>query len=230
MTKTIYRINQPFQPVQRGRYRRRLLMAGLLLLAAGGVALAIYLDLLGADKTTGTPVTGPTYRQTVAGVETFKSSYFKFSDTSKWVFMPADSTANKFTYMNYVAKLPAHAMMVYVNITPASIDLATTRVLPVSIVNGNAFTVGAISEPCGQQYKPADPKRVRPVTLAGTTMLCVPDSPQYTAEVGQTGGDYNLTLKRADGTTARYIIIYHNLTAMPDPGPFLRIMKTFQAL
>jgi hypothetical protein len=230
MTKMIYRINQSFQTVQRGRYRRKLLTAALILLVIGAAGLAIYLDLSGADKNTGTPATGPTYNKAVAGAETFKSTYFQFSDTSKWVFMQADSTANKFTYIDYVAKLPAHAVTVYVNQTPPVIDLATTRVLPVKLINDNAFTVGDISEPCGQQFKAGEPKRVRPVTLGGTNMLCVPDSPQYTVEVGQTGGDYNLTLKRAGGSTARYVIIYRNLTATPDPGPFLRVMKTFQAL
>jgi hypothetical protein len=230
MTKTVYKINQSFRPMQRGRYRRRLLAAVVLLLVIGGAALAIYSDLRDADQNTGTPATGPTYHKAIAAAEVFKNSYFQFSDTAKWQFMPNDSTASKYTYINYIAKLPAHSVTVYVNQTPPVIELATTRVLPVSVVNGNSFTVGPISDTCGSLFKPGELKRVRPQAIAGTTMLCVPDSPQYTAEVGQIGADYNLNLKRADGTTARYVIIYRNLTANPEPGPFLRIMRTFQAL
>jgi hypothetical protein len=213
-----------------GRYHRRLLAGILVVLIIAGAVAAVFYDLAHGGKTTGLPASGPTYHEKIAGAQVFKSTYFQFSDTDKWVLAADQSTANKFTYIDYVAKLPAHAVSVYVNQTPSSIDLATTRVLPVNLINGNAFQAQTISDPCGQQYKPTDPKRVKAIPLAGTTMLCVPDSPQYTAEVGQVGGDYNLTLKRANGTTARYIIVYHNLTATPDPGPFLRIMKTFQAI
>lgn len=230
MTKTIYRIDQPFRPLPTGRYRRRLLTAALLLLIMTGVAAAVLYDLRGDKKTVGTPATGPVFHHTVAGEQTFQSTYFKFSDTTQWQFMKDQSTASKFTYINYVAKLPAHMVTVYVNQTPSSMDLATTRVLPVNISGGNAFTVGAMSDACGSLFKPGEPKRVRLLAIAGTTMSCVPDSPQYTAEVAQIGGDYNLSLKRANGSVARYVIIYHNLTAEPEPSPFLRIMKTFQAI
>lgn len=230
MTKTVYKIDQPFRTVQRGRYRRRVVASVLLLLLMAAGAAAIFFDLRDADKNTGTPAIGPTFKKAIAPAEVFKNSYFQFSDSAKWQFMASDSTASKYTYINYVAKLPAHAVTVYINKTPPVNELATTRVLPVSLVNGNGFSVGTISDPCGGQFKPGDLKRVRPVSLAGATMLCVPDSPQYTAQVALTGGDYNLTLKRANGQTARYVIIYRNLTANPEPSPFLRIMRTFQAL
>lgn len=230
MAKSSYNVERSFHEVHRRRYRRwrRLLtvVAIVLLIVVGLVAYNWY-GLQHVGEKSGI---GADYQQQIDGPQVFRSSYFEFSDTEKWVYAPNDSTANKITYLLYESGVPAHSLTVYVNQTPLQYDLAVTRALPVQIKNGNTFSVGAISPLCNTVYKPTDPKVIRSASLSGTTILCVPDSPEYLVAVGQIGGDYNLTLTRSDGETANYIIIYHNLSIDPDPSPFLRIMKTFKAL
>jgi hypothetical protein len=230
MPGEIYHFNRSNRAKHRRRYRRRSsLLAIVFIIFAIAVVVVIY-DIYRLNRATSKPI-GVTYQQTIAGPQTFRSSYFQFSDTAKWVYAPNDSTSTKLTYLLYAAGLPVHSLTVYVNQTPLQSDLAVTRVLPVQVKNGNAFTLaGDISAPCSSLYSATDLKRIKTVSLSGTSFLCVPDSPQFSAVVGQVGADYNLNLKRGDGETANYIVIYHNLSIDPDPAPFVRIMKTFQAL
>ena len=231
MPEPAYQINQPIHAVHRRRYRRRSLLLAIVLLVFGAIVAFVIYDFYHLKHQNGKKPVGVTYEQQIAGAQTFTSSYFQFSDTSKWTYAPNDSTAAKLTYLLYVNGLPAHSLTVYVNQTPLQDDLAVTRVLPVQLKNNNSFTItGDIAGPCGGLYQPTDLKRIKTVALGGSNILCVPDSPQFSAVVGQVGGDYNLRLRRSDGETAQYIIIYRNLTVDPDPAPFVRIMKTFKAL
>jgi hypothetical protein len=230
MTKIAYQIDQPVVTARQRRYRRRLM------LAAGSIGLVIFIILvfgfdLGHQANASGKTIGQTVHSTIAGPQTIKSAYFQFASSDKWVYAPNDSTANKLSYLLYENGVPAHMVTVYVNQVPLMNDLAVTRALPVQIANGNSLNpTGDISDPCGNLYKPTDLKRIKLMSVSGTNMWCVPDSPQFLTIVGQVGGDYNLMLKRSNGSTARYIIIYHNLSATPDPTPFTRIMKTFQAI
>ncbi|HEX4774692.1 MAG TPA: hypothetical protein VH234_04195 [Candidatus Saccharimonadales bacterium] len=230
MTKITYKINRSVDTVHQRRYRRRFRLASLLLgLIIAGV-LVVFFDVGRQAQATNRPI-GNTLHSTIAGPQTFRSAYFQFMSSDQWLYAPNDSTPNKLTYLLYQDGVPAHSITVYVNQVPLQGDLAVTRVLPVQIVGGNSFTLtGDISDTCGSLYKSTDLKRIKPVTLSGTNILCVPDSPQFTVIVGQVGADYNLMLKRNNGTTARYIIIYRNLSVTPDPTPFTRLIKTFQAV
>jgi hypothetical protein len=173
---------------------------------------------------------GKSFTQVIAGPTLYKSTYFQFYDTNKWVFVPANSTSNSFNYFTYQGGVPVDSMTVYVNNTPLQDTLATSYVLPVSIVNGNAFTVEHLSDNCKTLYKPTDLMRIKTVSLSGTSMLCVPDSPQFTVVVGKVGGNYNLNLHRSNGQLTQYIILYHNLSVSPSEANFVRIMKSFQAI
>jgi hypothetical protein len=230
MPEPAYQINHPIHAVHRRQYRRRSLLLAIVLLVFGAIVAFVIYDFYHLKHQNSKKPVGVTYEQQIAGAQTFTSSYFQFSDASKWVYAPNDSTATKLTYLLFVSGLPAHSLTVYVNQTPILDDLAVTRVLPVQLKNNNSFTIGSISVTCGSLYQPTDLKRVRTIALGGTSMLCVPDSPQFSVIVGQVGADYNLPLTRSDGEIAHYIIIYRNLTVDPDPTPFLRIMKTFKAL
>lgn len=229
MTEPAYQIDHPHRQLHRRHYRRRILPL-LLLLFIILVTGIIFWRNLSRQNRAEHAVIGATSHRTIAGPQTFRSTYFQFSDTATWEYDKRDSTPTKFIYLSYVGGLPAHLVTVYVNQVPPDGDLATTRVLPVTIRGGNAFDVGKVSDLCNTQYMAGAPKLIRLVSISGTNMLCVPDSPQYTLAVGQVGGDYHLTLRRQDGQAAQYIILYHNLTVTPSPTDFLRIMKTFQAL
>jgi hypothetical protein len=230
MAREIYHFDHSNRELHRRRYRRRSWLAAIVFLIFAIVAAIVIYNVYQLDGATSKNI-GATSHQVIAGPQTFHSSYFQFSDTAKWVYAPNDSTSTKLTYLLYAAGLPVHSLTVYVNQTPLQSDLAVTRVLPVQIKNGNALALaGDISAPCSSLYGASDLKRIKTVSLSSTSFLCVPDSPQFSAVVGQVGADYNLKLKRADGETADYIVIYHNLSVDPDPAPFVRIMKTFQAL
>ncbi len=230
MARPEYQYNHSDHIRHRRRYRRRFFVAAVFFIAAMVAAGALAYNLYNLSRVTTKPV-GVTYHQTIGGLQVTKSAYFEFSDTQAWSYAPGDSTATELTYLLYEGGLPVHSLTVYINQTPLNSDLAVTRVLPVQIKNGNALMLeGDISQPCSSLYGPSDPKRIKQVSLEGTDFLCVPDSPQFSTVVGQVGGNYDLSLKRADGRTANYIIIYHNLSVDPDPSPFVRIMRTFQAL
>lgn len=230
MAKPTYQISRPFHLAHRRRYRRYSLLMLVIFLALGVVVGVVIFNIYHLKDQPFKRSVGATFTQVIAGSQTFRSTYFEFSDTSKWVFAPNDSTANLFTYLLYADGVPAYSLSVYVNQTPLQNNLATTYVLPVQIKDGNAFILGTVSAPCKSVYQPSYLDHIRMVALSGTNMLCVPDSPQYSIQVGQIGGDYNLMLKRKNGQVLNYIIIYHDLSVNPDPSPFLRIMNTFQAI
>lgn len=230
MAEPIYRNNRPIHAAHRRRYYRRSLLLLIVILIFSAATAAVMYDLRRATHDDSKKQIGATYEQHIAGQQVFRSSFFQFSDSSKWSYAPGDSTASKLTYLLYVSGLPAHSLTVYINQTPLQYELAVTRVLPVHLKEGNAFTPGSISDHCNTQYKATDLKRIQLTSLSGTRMLCVPDSPQFSVIVGQVGSDYNLSLKRSNGEVAHYIIIYRNLTVNPDPAPFIRIMQTFQSL
>jgi hypothetical protein len=210
----------------------------LILLFTIALAIIIFIYILFHLKTKDTKkVVGASYVSRIAGPELFKSTYFEFSDTEKWVFDAHDSTANSFTYIIYQnGSQPgpsgdaADTVTVFVNQTPIQDELAVTHVLPVQIKDDNAFIVGSYSEACGSTYGPKDLQRIKTISLSGTSMLCVPDSPEFTAEVGQIGGNYNLTLKRNNGQDANYIIIFKDQTYNTNPTPFLKFLNNFQAI
>lgn len=214
------------------RRRRFLIFALLLLGAVLAVAGVLSYDFLGGNSS---PVgdksrLGDNYQHQIGGANLITSSYFQFGSMASWSFAPNDSTSHKLTYLLYEAGVPAHSLTIYIDQMPTQDDLATTHLLPVRIANDNSLTVGQLSANCNGLYKASDPKVIRPVQLDGAGMLCVPDSPQYSAVVSQIGSDYSLRLKRQNGQLATYIIIYRNLSVNPDPTVFLRAMSSFKAL
>jgi hypothetical protein len=230
MPEADYQINRPVHEAKRRRYKRQsFVLVIIFVLVVVGLAIVAY-KLFYFPQVSDKSKVGANYEQQIAGPRTFKSSYFQFSDNEDWVYAPNDSTPTKLTYLLYEDGVPAHSVTVYVNQTPLQTDLAVTRALPVQILNGSSFNVGSISAPCSSTYTASDKKVIKPVSISGTTILCVPDSPQYSVIVGQIGSDYDLSLKRSDGEIANYIIIYTNLSVNPDPSPFLTIMKSFKAL
>ncbi len=230
MAKQIYQVDRSVYAAQRRRYRRRVRLATIAILAVVLAAAAVAYNLYGPPHTSGKSAAGPTYTQRIAGPQLFRSSYFEFSDSSTWVYTSYDSTATMLTYLLYESGVPAHSLTVYINQTPTQDDLAVNHVLPVQIKNGNSFTVGSVSPACDSQDPNASSESIHTMTLSGSSIICRPDSPQFSMVVGQVGGNYNLSLRRSDGKMANYIIVYHNLTVNPDPAPFVRIMQSFQTL
>jgi hypothetical protein len=230
MADPTFNVDYSVHEIKRKRYKRRLKLVAFIFVLLICIFILLFYELRRTNNDSSKNQIGPSYVHQVGGATLFKSTYFQFSDTNPWVYSPGDSTPTKITFLLFEDNVPAHSLTVYVNQTPLQYELAVNHALPVQLKNDNSFTVGNLSDNCDSLYKPTDLKRIRTLAINGTNILCVPDSPQYTAVVGQIGGDYNLALKRSNGEMANYIIIYQNLSFTPDPTPFLNIMKTFQAL
>jgi hypothetical protein len=167
----------------------------------------------------------------VAGAQkTFRSAYFQFQDSGNWVLNAKESTDNKYIYYKYHGLIVEHQLIVYVNQVPISLYLAVSRSLPVRIVNNNGFDVTNVSEPCGRTYGPTDQHKIKEVSLNQTTLLCDPDTPQYSVVLSEIGGDYKLRLQRLDGAQVQFIITYHNLTLDPSQDTIKNVASSFQAL
>lgn len=230
MSKQGYRFGQPVRTSRESRERRAAVMSMLFLLIFFTVLGIVIYDILHLKSANFKKSSGPNIHQVIAGPETFRSTYFQFSDNIKWKFEPNDSNANRFVWFTYFGGVPVDSLTVYINEEPTQGDLASTNVLPVQIKNQNSFIVGKLSDKCSTVYVPSDLMHIKLKSLDGTNMLCVPDSPQLSIQVGQIGGNYDLVLRRSNGSSAHYIIIYHNLSINPDPTVFERIMGTFQSL
>jgi hypothetical protein len=172
-----------------------LLFIFVLLLAVAALIYSIHTQ----NRTPQTPVSKATVKSVNFDTDFFSTPYFKFSDSGKWNFIKSQSTAKKFVFHKYLpnSDLVQHQLIVYINDTPLSLELAASRVLPVG---------------------------------EGSTLLCDPEQGQFRVVIAKAGGDYNLKLKRADGTTANYIIIYQNQKIDPDSDTAMQIAETFQAL
>lgn len=204
------------------------LTAGLVLVLAIA-ALLIWIDN-NRNQNQPSPVsTLQTY--TVSGTaNTFTSTYFKFKDNGKWVFDKKDSTSSKFVYFKYLGNEVQHELEVYVNQLPIPSYLGTSRMLPVRIVNNNSFDATVVTNECSSYYPPKAPHQEKNLTIEGSTMFCNPGSGDYSVILSQIGGDYKIKLRRSNGDTAQYIIIYRDLTLDPGPGIVKNIAETFQAI
>lgn len=166
----------------------------------------------------------------IAGPKLFKNSYFEFSSGDNWTFDQHDSSANKLMYLLHQDDEVAGSFEVYINQVPITQNLATSMVLPVQISGNHFSSIGAVSEPCGNTYKANAPKDIEEVSLSSTSMLCVPDTSQYTVILGRVGGDYNLKMTRSNSEMANYIIIYRSSSFTPSAASFLNLLSTFKTL
>jgi hypothetical protein len=211
------------------RFKLLLVVVAVVLIAIG----AFLYDFLTNDATPQKP-TSPTVVKSVSfDSKYFSTPYFRFTDSGNWNFINSQSTGSKYVFQKYLSNstLVQHQLIVYVNTTPPPLDLASSRVLPVQVnEDGGGFKAGQVSDHCGKLYGPNEPHRVQPRQISGTTILCDPDQGQFRVVIGQTGGDYNLKLKRSDGSFANYVIIYQNQKLDPDIDTVEQIAGSFQAI
>jgi hypothetical protein len=198
------------------------------------VAAAVFLyDFYTKDQNPQTPTSKTTVKNISFDNEFFSTPYFRFTDSGKWKLITSQSTNNKFVFQKYLvnSELVQHQLMVYINSTPPPLDLAVSRVLPVEInSDNNGFKPSSVSDHCGKTYKTGELHKVEPRQIDGSTILCDPEQGQFRVALAKQGGDYNLKLKRTNGTVANYIIIYQNQKIDPDSDTVLQIANSFQAL
>jgi hypothetical protein len=216
---------------ERFRFHFKLLIAFIALVVLGTIAL-IY-SVYTQNQNPQTPSSAATTREVSFDNEFFSTPYFRFTDAGKWKFIPAQSTATKFVFQKFLpgSELVQHQLLVYINSVPPPIDLSASRVLPVRInSNGNGFEPEQVSDHCGKSYKTGELHKVEPRQINGATLLCDPEQGQFRIVIAKTGGDYNLKLKRSNGTVANYIIIYQNQKIDPDTATARQIAQSFQSL
>jgi hypothetical protein len=119
-------------------------------------------------------------------------------------------------------------MIIYVNQVPTPLYLAVSRVLPVRIVNSNSLQAIGVSDPCGNKYAAGEAHHTKEVSINGATMLCDPDSTQYTVVLSEEGGDYQLHLQRPNGQAIQFVITYQDLGLTPTSDSIVNIADSFQ--
>lgn len=217
------------RPVRRSHYsnfRRQMFITFIILIAFGVVGYFIYTGLHRQPIKSATSEVENT--QIKGTKQTFFNDYFQFEDTDTWVIKKDETNANKITYVKFRKNQQLAEMIVYINQTPAVLNLAVPRVVPLKIVNDNSFQADSISNPCVSTYAKGELHKVKEVTIKNTTMLCDPDSPQYYLVFGEINGDYRLNLKLSNGKPVQFIITYKDVGLNPLPDAPLNIANSFK--
>lgn len=206
------------------RYNRRLVtFIGLcLILCFGIVAIKIYFRYTGLAQADQTQISN-----NETALTGYISPYFMFKDSAKWIRDTADSTTNMVVYNQYVGGQPNRQLIVYINQTPGSTVLASTRLLTVKVVGGS-LSAGSLSQPCSKLLAPGQ-KAVQEVTISGISMSCDPNPQDYSVILTTAGGNYQLKMS-ASKNTNNFIILYKDSSGHPDPNEVINIANSFKAI
>lgn len=208
--------------------RRIFIFFIILVVIAGLIILAIRLDSflqdrVNTDKSTTTEETSAYF---ASSNKIFTTDYFQFQAPKNWAEIPSESTDTKFVYRGINKPIIEDELIIYVNSIPG--DLTATRLLPVELSpDGQAISSGLVSDHCNEASADhnIDEKVVR---YKKVTVNCDIDNTQFNVLVGLVGGTTRMTLKRPNGSTADYTILYRNVKAIPDASGLLQIMQSFQ--
>ena len=178
------------------------------------------------------PVTSTATTSTVASsTHVLTTQYFQFQASTKWRAVPNETKNDKFVFRQYNATTIEQDLTVYVNSAMGEV-LALSQsayVLPVvPAENGILKVQGGVSPHCKTLLKPGYVNKPQVMTHNKVTFNCTPDSSTYTVAVGMIGGGVDMPLKRPDGTTATYRIVYRNLTAGPTARDIESIVSNFE--
>ena len=223
-----YVYNKPHRHHPRAVFRRRLLLVIFALTVVGLAVFGLTYDLQ-SEQTQAVKSTA-TKSEIKESTQTFKSPYFQFSDKGNWVYSKTGSSEKEFVYYKYRGLAIEHGLTIHVDQTPISLYLASTRVLPVRIVNNNRLDPVTVAGHCAGSYAKDEPKRVKPVTIEGATMLCVPDSPHYTVVLAEINGDYDLEFRKSNGQPIHLFVTYQDMRLDPGPETINQVAKTLQIL
>jgi hypothetical protein len=217
------------RPVKRshyGNFRRQLLITFIFLV---GISVVSYFIYYGLHKQSVKPVTSGVENTEITGnkVATINDN-FQFEDTGSWVLDKNNSTATKFTYHKFRKSVLEHELVIYMNQVPIPLYLAAPRVLPVHIVNNNSLQITNVSSPCVSQYAKGELHKVKELEVNNATMLCDPDSPQYFVVVSEINGNYQLHLKRPNGSPVQFVITYKDTGLSPQPDSILNVASSFR--
>ena len=201
------------------------IVIGLLI---GLIVLAIRLDSFLQDRanTPQSTTSAQTSAYFASSNKVFTTDYFQFQTPKNWAEIPAESTATKFVYRGINEPIIEDELIIYVNDVPG--DLSATRLLPVdSAAEGRELSHGSVSDHCREASANHNLDQ-KIVTFKKVSLNCDIDNTQYNVLVGLIGGTTRMKLKRPDGSTADYTILYRNVKAIPDASQLVGIVKSFQ--
>jgi hypothetical protein len=207
--------------------RRRYAIIFLIIVALG--ALVVVFDLLSTKKPQ--PKTSTAKSTSIESpLLTYQTDYFEFKDTGRWVLNKQESTSNKYVYYKFRGVQPEYQLVVYVNQVPVPLYLASSRVLPVRIVNDRILDTTNVYGHCVATYQPGELHKVKVVTIEGAKMLCDPDTMLYTVVLSEVNGDWQLNMRRSNGEPIKFVITFRDQTLNPGPDTILKIAETFKSL
>jgi hypothetical protein len=157
----------------------------------------------------------------------FSSPYFQFQTDKNWAEAASESTKNKFVYRSLRSNLVEHELTIFVDNIPST--LSANRVLPViSKKDDSELSAGSTSDHCIKANGGVSLAADKMLNTGGVDLLCDLDNTSYVVLAGEKGGSTKMTLKRPDGGTAVYSILYKNVTAKPDSVQLYDIISSFQ--
>ena len=178
------------------------------------------------------PVTGRTIdKGSYDPFTVVKTSWFSFKVEKTWQSVPELTKENEvYTYREMQGPNPQGLMQIYINSQPKANEAYFSRVVPVSVEQGNSFFPKSMQPDCTSTTTDKLVQNSFPTTQAGTSFICWAGSSILYAVAGEVGGDTSITMKRQDGSTANYTITYRNLAFLADENTFPRVLSTFKAL
>lgn len=212
------------------RFIRRLkFFVAFLFVGLLGIAGYVGYDAVRANQKSST-ASAPTEKITSVyepKTEIFTTKYFQFEADKTWSPIAGETSDTTFTYRSSRRNLTEQDITIIINDTKPMMDYG--RVLPVDVLEDQTIRPGNVSELCGKLLPATAPKITQSYTYERVSFLCNYDATDYIAIVGKRGTTVPLELKRPDGSTAKYSIIYRNSKATPDDTTIRQIMSSFQA-
>jgi hypothetical protein len=206
------------------RLRNALLLIVFVIFAGiGYVAYDAYKEAQASEQPS--KLSDPVTSAFVASDEVQKTQYFQFQTPHTWTAIANETTSDKFVYRESHSGITDAQLTIYVNQSPPSIQ--STRILPVTITPGKIIP-DDVSPHCNTVAPGGNKQGYAQIKMLSVNFLCDSDNTNYSVLVGVKGGSNILTLERAEGKTATYIIYYENLKANPSGNQIKSIMGTFQ--
>lgn len=214
---------------RRRKYLKRIFIFSMVVIVLVILAIIIIrLDGFLQDKvnTPETTTSNQTSSYFASSDKIFTTDYFQFQAAKNWVEIPSESTTSKFVYRGVNKPIIEDELIIYVNEIPA--DLSATRLLPAETsASARELIPGTVSDHCnGASADHNIDEKV--VTFKKVKMNCDIDNTQFNVLVGLVEGSTRMKLKRPDGSSADYTILYRNVKAIPDGTHLLEIIRAFQ--
>lgn len=187
----------------------------------------IVLSVLPPNPVTGRSIDRGLYNPNI----TFTTDWFEFEAPNRWEELTAQHIPDKmYVFREKNGGELLALLKVFVNDSPVPFQDYYTNVLPVEIVDGNRLRPKSLEPHCSEATPQKEMKGTPlDVSQGGTTFTCWVDNKNFIAVAGEIGGTDSFKLRRENGESASYKIIYQNTAFSPSRGSFEEVMRSFTA-